>query len=42
VKITVYHIPGQDFTVTDSPSLLILIIADQILNSSLYCSYKYH
>jgi len=26
----------------DLPSMLILIIADQILNDSLCCSYKYN
>ena len=33
---------GLDFIIRDLPSVLILIIADQILNDSLCCSYKYN
>ena len=34
--------PGLDFIITDLPSVLILMIADQIWNHSLCCSYKYN
>jgi len=33
--------PRPTFIIDDLPSVLILIIADQILNDSLCCSYKY-
>jgi len=33
---------GLDFFITDLSSVLIQIIADQILNDSLCCSYKYN
>ena len=32
--------PGPNFTIKDVPSVLILIIADQMLNDSLCCSSK--
>jgi len=34
--------PGPDFIIKDLPSLLILIIAEQILNDSLCCFDKYN
>jgi len=33
---------GPNFIILDLPSLLILIIADQILNDSLCCSNRIH
>jgi len=43
-QYTVTHLivrPGHNFIIKDLPSVLILIIADQILNDSLCCSNKY-
>ena len=34
--------PGLDFMIKDLASVLILIIADQTLNDSLWCSHKYN
>ena len=34
--------PGPNFKLKDLPSVLILIIADQIINDSLCCSNKYN
>jgi len=34
--------PGPNFIIKDLTSVLILIIADQILNESLCCSNKYN
>ena len=34
--------PGPNFIIKDLPSVLIQIIADQILNDLLCCSYKYN
>jgi len=34
--------PGLDFISKDLPSVLVLIIADQILNDLLCCSHKYN
>jgi len=34
--------PGPNFIIEDLPSVLILIIADQMLNDSLCCSNKYN
>ena len=33
---------GLDFLIKDLPSVLILTIADQIVNDSLCCSYTYN
>ena len=33
---------GPNFIIKDLPSVLILIIADQMLNDSLRCAYKYN
>ena len=33
---------GSNFIIKDLPSVLILIITDQILNDSMCCSYKYN
>jgi len=35
-------VSGPNFVITDLPSVLILIIADQIWNDSLCCSNKYN
>jgi len=35
-------LPGSNFIIEDLPSVLILIIADQILNDSLCGSNKYN
>jgi len=35
-----FKCPGLDFIMKDLPTVLILIIADQFVNDSLYCSNK--
>jgi len=35
-------VPGLDVIINDLLSVLILIIADQIVNDLLWCSYKYN
>ena len=41
-NINLYTMPWPNFIIKDLRSVLILIIADQLLNDSLCCSYKYN